>query len=86
MLTAAMVKKLFAVEAGRRLTRDLAEADCERMAPPAFADHVQKAFKELNSPHIQLEVISDTKLLEKEVRSHVRFEGPVLSLSRSTLC
>ncbi|KAG0239208.1 hypothetical protein B0O80DRAFT_405150 [Mortierella sp. GBAus27b] len=41
--SAAFVK---AVEIGRRVAKDLGSPNCERMAPPKFADYVQDYFKD----------------------------------------
>lgn len=49
-----------AIERGRALARDLAGADPERMAPPAFADWLRAAFA---STPITVEVISEPDVL-----------------------
>nr|XP_020449380.1 putative aminopeptidase W07G4.4 [Monopterus albus] len=52
-----------ALESGRVACRDISGSDPERMAAPRVADYVQALFE--NSP-VQVEVVSDLKILEKE--------------------
>ncbi|KAM7391360.1 hypothetical protein PAMP_022056 [Pampus punctatissimus] len=52
-----------ALESGRLACRDIGGSDPERMAAPRVADYVQELFKD--SP-VQVEVVSDPNVLEKE--------------------
>jgi leucyl aminopeptidase len=52
-----------AVEAGRRLGRDLGGTEPERMAPPRMADLMVEAFRD--TP-VKVEVISDRETLERD--------------------
>ncbi|XP_064465789.1 putative aminopeptidase W07G4.4 [Ornithodoros turicata] len=52
-----------AIEYGRIICRDIGGSDPERMAAPNVAAYVQQVFKD--TP-VQVEVISDTKTIEKE--------------------
>ena len=52
-----------AVEGGRRLTRDLAGTNPERMAPPRFAAACQQAFDDLP---VDVDVVDDLATLEKD--------------------
>jgi len=52
-----------ALEFGRCVARDLGGSDPERMAPPKFAEYVQKLFAH---SHVKVEVISDKKKFEKD--------------------
>lgn len=56
------VRKLGALEAGRRVARDLCGTEPERMAPPKFADYCVGAFK---GSKVEVEVISCQETLEK---------------------
>lgn len=58
-----LVELANALESGRLAYRDIGGSDPERMAAPRVADYVQELFK--NSP-VQVEVVSDLKILEKE--------------------
>ncbi|XP_034726970.1 putative aminopeptidase W07G4.4 [Etheostoma cragini] len=52
-----------ALESGRLACRDIGGSDPERMAAPRVAEYVQELFKD--TP-VQVEVVSDVKVLEKE--------------------
>lgn len=54
---------LQAVEAGKRVARDLAGTEPERMAPPRFAEYCQQAFA--HSP-VRVTVIDDVQQLQHE--------------------
>uniref|UniRef100_A0A8P4GGG3 Zgc:152830 n=1 Tax=Dicentrarchus labrax TaxID=13489 RepID=A0A8P4GGG3_DICLA len=58
-----LVKLADALESGRLACRDIGGSDPERMAAPRVADYVQELFRD--SP-VQVEVVSDLKVLEKE--------------------
>lgn len=58
-----LVKLADALESGRLACRDIGGSDPERMAAPRVAEYVQELFKD--SP-VQVEVVSDVKVLEKE--------------------
>ncbi|KAI3372699.1 hypothetical protein L3Q82_023159, partial [Scortum barcoo] len=58
-----LVELADALESGRLACRDIGGSDPERMAAPRVADYVQELFKD--SP-VQVEVVSDIKVLEKE--------------------
>ncbi|MGX5175522.1 M17 family metallopeptidase [Aliikangiella sp. IMCC44653] len=57
------VNFLTAVEAGRRLARDLAGTEPEQFAPPGFADYCKDAFA---GTSVTTEVIADYSIIEKE--------------------
>ncbi|NIB44888.1 leucyl aminopeptidase family protein [Pseudomaricurvus alkylphenolicus] len=57
------VDYLAAVEAGRRLARDLCGTEPERMAPPKFADYCVEA---LAGSSVSVEVIDDQDLITRE--------------------
>ncbi|MFT6331518.1 MAG: leucyl aminopeptidase [Bermanella sp.] len=57
------VERLNAIEAGKRLARDLCGTEPERMAPPGFADYCVDAFKGSN---VAVSVISDNEQILKE--------------------
>jgi leucyl aminopeptidase len=54
------VARLNAIEAGKRLARDLCGTEPERMAPPGFADYCVEAFKDSN---VDVSVISDNEAI-----------------------
>jgi leucyl aminopeptidase len=54
---------LQAVEAGRRLARDLCGTEPERMAPPRFAQYCEQAFAD---SAVKVEVISDDETLRRD--------------------
>ncbi|KAE8291886.1 putative aminopeptidase W07G4.4 [Larimichthys crocea] len=58
-----LVELADALESGRLACRDIGGSDPERMAAPRVADYVVELFKD--SP-VQVEVVSDVKVLEKE--------------------
>lgn len=58
-----LVELADALESGRLAYRDIGGSDPERMAAPRVADYVLELFKD--SP-VQVEVVSDVKILEKE--------------------
>ncbi|KAG0409812.1 hypothetical protein HPB47_013070 [Ixodes persulcatus] len=58
-----MFAAALALEKGRIVCRDIGGSDPERMSPPEVASYVQKVFE--GSP-VQVEVISNEKLLEQE--------------------
>ncbi|XP_036953053.1 putative aminopeptidase W07G4.4 [Acanthopagrus latus] len=58
-----LVELAEALESGRLACRDIGGSDPERMAAPRVAEYVQELFKD--SP-VQVEVVSDVKVLEKE--------------------
>lgn len=58
-----VVRVAEAIEAGRRLTRDLGGSEPERMAPPRFAQAVKSAFE---GTEVQVNVVRDTEPLERE--------------------
>ncbi|KAG0234085.1 hypothetical protein BGW42_006951 [Actinomortierella wolfii] len=53
-----------AVETGRRVTKDTGSPNCERMAPPKFAQYIQEYFK--NKPNVKVTVIEDINTIHKE--------------------
>jgi len=57
------VAYLEAVEAGRRLARDLCGTEPERMAPPRFADYCVEAMSDTS---VSVEVIDDQELITEE--------------------
>jgi len=59
----AVVRTAEAIEAGRRLTRDLGGTDPERMAPPRFAQAVKSAFEDTD---VTVKVVRETEPLERE--------------------
>ncbi len=59
----ALAQRLQAIEAGRRLARDLGGTEPERMAPPRFADECARAFTGLP---VTVEVIDDLDRIQKE--------------------
>lgn len=54
---------LIAVEAGRRLARDLCGTEPERMSPPQFADYCEQAFA---GSAVKVSVISDDAVLRRD--------------------
>ena len=54
---------LIAVEAGRRLARDLCGTEPERMSPPQFAEYCQLAFAD---SAVKVSVISDDAILRRD--------------------
>ncbi|XP_076587257.1 putative aminopeptidase W07G4.4 [Chaetodon auriga] len=58
-----LVKLADALESGRVACRDIGGSDPERMAAPRVTEYVQELFRD--SP-VQVEVVSDLKVLEKE--------------------
>ncbi|CAJ1069121.1 putative aminopeptidase W07G4.4 [Xyrichtys novacula] len=58
-----LVELAEALESGRLVCRDIGGSDPERMAAPRVAEYVQELFN--NSP-VQVEVVSDLAVLEKE--------------------
>ena len=50
------VARLNAIEAGKRVARDLCGTEPERMAPPGFADYCARTFKDSN---VQVNIIDD---------------------------
>lgn len=61
------VSRLSAIEAGKRLARDLCGTEPERMAPPGFADYCVAAFKGSN---VKVTVVADD--------AHIKHEYPLL--------
>lgn len=61
--TSEQLRYLHAVEAGRRLARDLCGTEPERMAPRRFADYCMNAFKE-SAVSVQVETDIDKLLAE----------------------
>ena len=61
------VSRLNAIEAGKRVARDLCGTEPERMAPPGFADYCVAAFKGSN---VKVTVVSDD--------AHIKHEYPLL--------
>lgn len=61
--TSEQLQYLHAVEAGRRLARDLCGTEPERMAPRRFADYCMNAFKE-SAVSVQVETDIDKLLAE----------------------
>ncbi|AEP28918.1 M17 family metallopeptidase [Brumicola nitratireducens] len=61
------VSRLNAIEAGKRIARDLCGTEPERMAPPGFADYCVAAFKGSN---VKVTVVSDD--------AHIKHEYPLL--------
>lgn len=61
------VSRLNAIEAGKRLARDLCGTEPERMAPPGFADYCVAAFK---SSNVKVTVVADD--------AHIKHEYPLL--------
>ena len=59
---AAAARWVAAVEGGRRLARDLAGTEPERMAPPRFAAHCQQVFADLP---IDVSVVDDQEEIER---------------------
>lgn len=59
----AIRDRIRAVEAGRRLARDLGGTEPERMAPPRFAELCEAAFAGSN---VEVEIVSDRATLERE--------------------
>lgn len=59
--------RLNAIEAGKRIARDLCGTEPERMAPPGFADYCVAAFKGSN---VKVTVVSDD--------AHIKHEYPLL--------
>lgn len=57
------VQRLNALEAGKRLARDLCGTEPERMAPPGFADYCVDAFKDSN---VKVSVITDDVQIRHE--------------------
>jgi len=57
------VERLNALEAGKRLARDLCGTEPERMAPPGFADYCVAAFKGSN---VKVSVITDDAQIKHE--------------------
>lgn len=57
------VRRATAIEAGRRLARDLGGTEPERMAPPRFAQAVKAAFE---GTEVEVEVVRDREPLERE--------------------
>ncbi|KAL2919258.1 hypothetical protein HK105_200901 [Polyrhizophydium stewartii] len=53
-----------AVEAGRRVARDMGGADPERMAPLRCAEYIRAAFKD--APNVAVTVVTDPAVLGKE--------------------
>eukprot|EP01111_Echinosteliopsis_oligospora_P016441 TRINITY_DN6839_c0_g2_i1.p1 TRINITY_DN6839_c0_g2~~TRINITY_DN6839_c0_g2_i1.p1 ORF type:complete len:541 (-),score=195.64 TRINITY_DN6839_c0_g2_i1:80-1702(-) len=53
-----------AIEAGRRLARDIGGADPERMSPYRAAEYIKAALASYS--HVKVEVKDDVKLIEKE--------------------
>lgn len=60
-----LIKKAEILELGRVVARDIGGGDPERMAAPKVEEYVRKLF-EKNDSDIQIEVISDEKVFEKE--------------------
>jgi leucyl aminopeptidase len=60
-------QRLTAIEAGKRVARDLCGTEPERMAPPGFADYCVESFKDSN---VKVTVISDD--------AQIRHEYPLL--------
>ncbi|WP_412972361.1 M17 family metallopeptidase [Glaciecola sp. MF2-115] len=60
-------QRLIAIEAGKRVARDLCGTEPERMAPPGFADYCVDTFKDSN---VKVTVISDD--------AQIRHEYPLL--------
>ena len=58
-----MRHRVRAIEAGRRLARDLGGTEPERMAPPRFAELCEAAFAGSN---VEVEIVSDRATLERE--------------------
>ena len=54
---------VLALEAGRRLARDLGGTEPERMAPPRFAEMCEQSFA---GTDVKVEIVSDRATLEKE--------------------
>ena len=65
--TSIDTQRLNAIEAGKRVARDLCGTEPERMAPPGFADYCVDAFKDSN---VKVSVISDD--------TQIRHEYPLL--------
>jgi leucyl aminopeptidase len=80
---ASIAKTVGAIEEGRRLARDLAGADPERMGPRAFANHCKKAFDKTS---IQVEVLDDLDLLRKEYPLIMAVARASLSVERHRPC
>ena len=59
----ALAQGVMALEAGRRLARDLGGTEPERMAPARFAEYCEEAFAD--GP-VRVEVVEDVEQLEKE--------------------
>ncbi|MBF7075016.1 leucyl aminopeptidase family protein [Glaciecola sp. MH2013] len=57
------VRRLNAIEAGKRVARDLCGTEPERMAPPGFADYCVETFAGSN---VSVEVIDDHHQIENE--------------------
>lgn len=56
-------ERLNAIEAGKRVARDLCGTEPERMAPPGFADYCVAAFQNSN---VSVDVIADDTTIKKE--------------------
>ena len=61
--TESVHKLAVALERGRIAARDIGGSDPERMAPPRVEEYVRELF---DGSSIQVEVISDPSVLEKE--------------------
>lgn len=59
-----IINNIKAIEAGRRIARDIGGSDPERMAPLKCAEYLVEAFKD--STNVKLTVISDPAVLLKE--------------------
>jgi leucyl aminopeptidase len=59
----ALLAFVAAVEDGRRLARDLAGTQPERMSPPRFADYCRQAFE---GTDVEVEVVSDADVLRAD--------------------
>lgn len=57
------IEKLNAIEAGKRVARDLCGTEPERMAPPGFADYCVETFKDTC---INISVLDDEQQIAKE--------------------
>ncbi|KAL1919642.1 uncharacterized protein VTP21DRAFT_1573 [Calcarisporiella thermophila] len=59
-----LLQQVQAIEEGKRLAIDLGSPNPERMAPPAFAQYVVEAFK--NVSNVNVEVIEDYTVIKRE--------------------
>ena len=59
----ALAMRMAAIEAGRRLARDLGGTEPERMAPPRFAELCETSFAGSN---VDVEIVDDLETLERE--------------------